>query len=166
MNHIDWFWLITRWLHLLAVIAAVGGAMFSCLAWIPASSEVLADADRDRLREAVRRRWARFVHISIAVLLITGGINFVRGALPPKIPPIPYHPIFGVKLLAAIAIFVIASGLLGTSPGFARMREQSRKWYAVIVGLGLLIVLLSGTLNQIRVSETRRPSATAPAPEE
>jgi len=165
MRHIDWIWLVSRWLHILAVVLAIGGSAYSYLALIPASDETLDETERTKLREAIRRRWAKFVNISIAVLLITGSLNFIRGAIPPHIPAIPYHPIFGVKLLAAIAVFFIASALLGKSPGFATMRAHSRKWFGVIVLLGVLIILLSGALNQIRNGEARDPTPRVSATE-
>ena len=158
MHHIDWVWLITRWLHIVAAVTAIGGAIFSYLALVPASDESLDETERAALREAVRRRWAKFVHISIPALLVTGGINFVMGAIPPNVPAIPYHPVFGVKLLAALVIFFIASALLGRSPGLANMRAHSRKWFGVIALLGMLIILLSGALNQIRNGEAREKS--------
>lgn len=162
MQHLDWIWLITRWLHILAVIVAIGGSIYSYLAFMPASQASLDEPDRTRLRDAVRQRWAKFVHISIAILLITGGINFVMGAIPPrppKVPAMPYHAIFGVKLILALVIFFLASALLGKSPGFARMREHARRWFGVIAVLGLVIVLLSGMLNQIRHGETRQQAS-------
>ncbi|MEK7756433.1 MAG: hypothetical protein AAB385_04400, partial [Planctomycetota bacterium] len=105
------------------------------------------------LREAVRARWAKFVHASIALLLITGAINFAILALPPKIKALPYHPIFGVKLLAAFAVFFIASALMSRGPGFAGIRAKRAKWLGILLALGGIIVLLSGILNQIRTAQ-------------
>lgn len=147
--------LISRWIHILAAIVAVGGAVFLRFTLWPSAKSVLDDEQHRRLRDAVRSRWARFVHPCIAVLLVTGGLNFVLLALPPKIKALPYHAIFGVKLLMALAVFFLASVLVGRSPGFARMRENSRKWLAVIVILGATIVLVSGVLNQVRTASTQ-----------
>jgi hypothetical protein len=122
-------------------------------ALLPAAKATLTDDVHERLREAIRARWARVIHASIALLLITGSINFVILALPPKIHPIPYHPIFGVKFLAALGVFFIAEALVSRGPGFASIRANRAKWLNILLALGGLIVLLSGILNQIRTAQ-------------
>ncbi len=122
-------------------------------ALLPAAKAALGDDVHEKLREAVRVRWAKFVHAAIALLLITGAINFAILALPPKIKPLPYHPIFGVKFLAAFAVFFIAEALMSRGPGFAKIRANRAKWLAILLSLGALIVLLSGILNQVRTSQ-------------
>jgi uncharacterized membrane protein len=145
--------LISRWIHLASAIVAVGGAVFMRYALLPAAKTTLADDVHERLREAVRTRWVKFVYASIALLLITGSINFAILAIPPKIKPLPYHPIFGVKLLAAFAVFFIASALMSKGPGFANIRANRAKWLGILLALGGLIVLLSGILNQVRIAQ-------------
>ncbi len=150
--------LVSRWIHLATAIVLVGGAAFMRFALIPSAAEVLDDATHRTLREAIRKRWAKIVHIGIALLLVTGGTNFVLLAIPPKIHPIPYHPIFGAKLLAALAIFFLATALVGRSPGLARIRENSRKSLNMLLGLAAFIVVLSGVLHVVRL---RDPGMTA-----
>jgi hypothetical protein len=145
--------LISRWIHLASAIIALGGAMFMRFALLPAAKATLSDDVHEKLREAVRARWAKFVHAAIALLLITGSINFAILAIPPKVAPLPYHPIFGVKLLAAFAVFFIAEALMSRGPGFAKIRANRAKWLSVLLSLGALIVLLSGILNQVRTSQ-------------
>ncbi len=150
MEKVDLVLLISRWLHIAAAIVAIGGAFFVRNALQPSAKETLNDADHAKLREAIRSRWAKVVGACIGILLITGGLNFFKLALPPKIKPMPYHAIFGVKLLAAFAVFFLASALAGRAPGFAKLREQSRKWLGVLLLLAALIVFLSGLLSQVR----------------
>jgi uncharacterized membrane protein len=159
MDQLDVALLISRWLHIASAIVAIGGVAFSLIALLPAARETLDDASHERLREALRRRWARVVHVSIVLLLVTGGLNFVWLALPPKIEPMPYHAIFGVKFLAAMGVFFLASVLVGRSPGFAEMRKGRAKWLAVILALAAVIVLVSGVLSQVRLG---RPAASSP----
>jgi len=145
--------LITRWIHLASAIVAIGGAAFMRFALLPAAKATLTDEVHEKLREAVRARWAKFVHAAVGLLLLTGSINFAILAIPPKIKPLPYHPIFGVKLLAAFAVFFIAEALISRGPGFAAIRANRAKWLGVLLALGALIVLLSGVLNQVRTSQ-------------
>lgn len=129
-------------------------------ALLPAAKATLTDDVHERLREAVRARWAKFVYASIALLLITGSINFAILAILPKIKSLPYHPIFGVKLLAAFAVFFIASALMSRGPGFAGIRAHRAKWLSILLALAGLIVLLSGVLNQVRTSQAHPTAVT------
>lgn len=149
--------LLSRWVHVLSAIVALGGAAFTLFALMPAAKATLKDEDHDRLREAVRAKWAKFVHVCIALLLVTGSINFAILAIPPKIKPLPYHPIFGVKLLAALGVFFIASILVGRGQGFASIRQNRGKWLSILLVLGILIVLLSGLLSQVRMAPSQAP---------
>ncbi|MEK7710938.1 MAG: hypothetical protein AAB341_03490 [Planctomycetota bacterium] len=161
LDGIDYVLLISRWLHLGSAIVAIGGTVFMRFALMPAASETLDDATHERLREAMRKRWAMFVHASIAILFLTGALNFLLMALPPKIKPMPYHAIFGVKFFAAMGVFFIASVLVGRGRGLAKMRAERAKWLTVLIALGAFIVLVSGVLNQVR---TRQMQARSVAP--
>lgn len=160
MNDINWLTLVSRWIHLSAAFAAVGGVAYARIALLPSAAEVLDDDAQTKLREAVRRRWSRVVHVCIGLLLLTGGLNFFLLALRSNMEPMPYHAIFGIKFLAAMAIFFLASALAGKAPGFAKMREKSGQWMIAILLLGGLIILLSGVLNQVRLSGARITATT------
>ena len=144
---------ILRWLHICAAIVAIGGAFFMRVALMPAAKATLDDATHDKLREALRTRWARIVHTCIAILLVTGGFNFVMLALPPKVEPMPYHAIFGVKFLAAMGVFFVASVLVGRGEGTAKMRANRAKWLTVLLVLAGIIVALSGVLHRVRTTQ-------------
>jgi len=163
---IDLVLLASRWLHLSAAIVAVGGAFFSWAALGPAAAAVLADDQHLKLREAIRVRWARLVHVCIALLLVTGGFNFVMLALPPKVEPMPYHGVFGAKFIVALTVFFIASVLVGRGEPFAWMRARRSRWLAILLALAGLVILLSGILNQVRnAPRPNRPAERrAPAP--
>lgn len=164
MENLNFVLLISRWFHIGAAIVAIGGAVFSRFALHPGAVDVLDEQQRQRLRNAVSMRWARLVHACIALLLITGALNFWILALRPGIEPMPYHALFGFKFLMALAVFFLATAVVGKSPGFANMRANARRWLGVIVVLGALIVLLSGVLNQVRTGRTpARPAGSATA---
>ena len=153
MDSTDYILLITRWLHISAAIVAIGGAFFTRVALMPAAASTLDDATHAKLREALRARWSRVVQSCIAILLVTGGVNFVMLAMPPKVEPMPYHAIFGVKFLAALGVFFIASVLVGRGQGFASMRANRAKWLTVLLVLAGIIVALSGVLNRVRTNQ-------------
>lgn len=150
MDGTDFVLLILRWLHIGAVVVAIGGAFFMRVALMPAARATLDDATHAKLREALRARWFIVVQTCIAILLVTGGINFVMLAMPPKVEPMPYHAIFGVKFLAAMGVFFIASVLVGRGEGMAKMRANRAIWLTVLLILAGLIIALSNVLNRIR----------------
>lgn len=148
-------------MHILAAIVALGGAAFLRFALAPAARATLADDDHGRLRDAVRARWAKLVHAAIAVLLLTGVVNFVVLVLIRDVDPMPYHGVFGVKFVAALGVFFLASALVGRGAGFSAMRANPRRPLTLILVLGALIVLLSGLLGQIRTRAGPNPDNDA-----
>ncbi len=166
MENINLALLVSRWIHIGAAIVAIGGVTFLRFVLLPGAKRALNSNADERLREAVRARWVRLVHACIALLLLTGTFNFVMLALLPKIDPIPYHAIFGVKLLAALLVFFVSIALTGRSPGFEKMRQSSGKWLSITVALAALIVLLSGVLSQVRMTGAAKvPPATGSSEE-
>ncbi len=161
MDDLNYVLLASRWLHLAAAIVAIGGAAFMRFALIPAANAALTDEGHQKLREALRARWSKAVMICITVLLLTGFYNFFVLAVPPKVAAIPYHPIFGVKILTAFAVFFIASALVGRSPGTEKMRSERAKWLSRLLAFSAVIVLLSGVLMQIRTAP--KPQTAPPA---
>ena len=68
--------LLHRWAHILAAIVAMGGLVFARFALVPALSDIDATT-RDRIHDAIRRRWLPWVIGAITVLLASGLINFL-----------------------------------------------------------------------------------------
>ncbi len=118
----EWIALLSRWLHITAAIAAVGGPMFMVLTLFPVA-QGMPDEQRRTLLEAVRRRWAKVVMASLTVLLATGLYNFIwflrmaKGWGPAwqagSFNMHLYQMLFGVKFVLALAIFFIASAVSG-----------------------------------------------------
>jgi len=152
MESINIVMLLSRWLHLIGAIMLLGGSIFVMFALHP-GMKVLDDEARGKLRQSIRTRWGRFVHAGIGLLLLTGSLNFYMLGLPPNVKPMPYHTIFGIKFLLALAVFIFATALMGRSPAFEKIRLHSAKWLRIVVILGVTIVLLSGLLIQIRESQ-------------
>jgi hypothetical protein len=73
----------------------------------------------------------------------------------------PYHAIFGVKFLAALGVFFIASVLVGTGQGLAALRAKRAKWLTVLLVLAGVIIILSGILNRVRTNPSNKRSEPA-----
>jgi len=143
--------LLSRWAHILCVVIAIGGAFFARFVFLPATGELASPEDRAKLQAAVTARWRKIVHVCIVLLLLSGGFNFYL-ALRDKVPPMPYHALFGVKFLLALTVFFLADVLSGKSPGFAGLRENSRRWLGVLVALAIVIIVFSGVLRALHQS--------------
>jgi hypothetical protein len=110
---------------------------------------MLASAQRRALRrwEACSSpgAWKKVAHAAMGLLLLTGIFNFIVLALPDQVEPMPYHAYFGLKVMAALGIFVMLSLLVGRSEAFTALRARPKRWLTIVIVLGGVVVLL-GTL--------------------
>jgi len=158
MENVDYTVLVSRWIHIVGAVITIGGSMFMMFALLPGMKATLDETTRNELREAVRKRWSMYVHIGITLLLITGGINFFKISLATDMSPMPYHAIFGVKFLAALSLFFVGTAMMGKSPAFEKIRQNPSKWLRYMIGVGSLVILLSGVLAQVREHQPPRLS--------
>ncbi|HUY35560.1 MAG TPA: hypothetical protein VMV69_22645 [Pirellulales bacterium] len=145
---LDYLGILSRWMHILAAITAVGGTIFVRVALLP-SLAVLADDQRKALHEQVRSRWIKFVMGAIAFLLVSGLYNFfarINSGIPRPYAGL-YHALFGMKFLLALVIFFVASALVGRSPALATMRRNAKFWLTLNMVLAIVVVCISGVLR-------------------
>jgi uncharacterized membrane protein len=147
--------LVSRWLHILAAITAVGGTIFIRYALLPTLA-TLPDEQRRAIHESLRARWCKVVMAAILFLVLSGVYNFVmiaRGLSANEalhgIKPM-YHALFGVKFLLALGIFFIASALVGRSAAFEKLRANAKLWATVNIALAVVLVCLSGFMRLSR----------------
>jgi uncharacterized membrane protein len=159
--------LLLRWAHILAAIVAMGGLVFARFGLLPALSEVDATT-RDRIHEAIRRRWLPWVIGAITVLLASGLANFLlfNGRVKAEgwsdgfwMRQTSYHALFGAKFLLAIVAFYFASALVGRGQGTQWVRNDRAKWLSVTLGVSLAVVLLSGWMRQLHTGPNQIESA-------
>jgi len=115
------------------------------------------------VHEQVRRRWAKFVMLAAALLLISGITNLglaARYQFEPVFGMKPgYHMIVGVKFLLSLPIFLFASLLAGRSGTAKKFQANAMFWMNVNLTLALTMVLIGGVLKFVR----REPKADRPA---
>lgn len=150
MDLLSLFAVLSRWVHILSVVIAVGGAIFMRVALMPAANQALSPELHDLLRIQIFLRWKKIVHACVALLIVSGGYNFFM-AIHDKVQP-PYHAIFLPKFLMALAVFFFAIALTGSGPGFASLRANSKKWLSVQIVLAVLIIMLSGVMKTLHQS--------------
>jgi uncharacterized membrane protein len=138
--------LIFRWIHVGAVIIAIGGAFFMRMVVLPA----LADLDETRRQDIRARlvgRWSKFVHMCVGLLVISGFYNYLVVMRPQHSGQGTYHMLVGIKIAIAFVVFFLAEALVGRSAGTAPIRAAAGKWLGVLLILALLIVGISGYLK-------------------
>ncbi|MCH8805661.1 MAG: hypothetical protein IH986_06190 [Planctomycetes bacterium] len=136
---------LVRAVHIAAAAMMIGAVAFQLFALRPALLAV-EESKRAELREAIIGRWRRFVLAAIAILFVTGMLNFVFKLLAYRGHPLigVYHGVFAVKLLAA---FHAATVLVMPGPRFDRYRARAGFWLTYLLVLFALIILLGGVLN-------------------
>ena len=150
---IDVVGLISRWLHILAAITAVGGTIFMRLALVPSIS-VLPDDQRKSLHGEIRSRWSKLIMASILFLIVSGLYNYimlVRAARDWPEPGLPalYHQLFGAKFVLALGVFFMASALSGRGAATEKFRQNAKYWMTVNLILALAIVCISGYMRMM-----------------
>lgn len=142
----------SRWLHIAAVIVAVGGIVFLRIVLHPAAEAALTEDARKALRDRLLSRWTRVVHVAITFIILSGVYNLIVQL--PKHKPVEgqmplYHVLLGPKLLLALILFFISIALAGKSQTFERMRQKRPAWLAVNIGIAAVVVLISNILKHI-----------------
>ncbi|TVP99791.1 MAG: hypothetical protein EA381_08775 [Planctomycetaceae bacterium] len=135
----------SRFIHVLTAITLVGGSLFTLLVLLPASTR-LEDQARGDLMVGIRDRWRRVVHGGIALFLLSGFYNYFR-AMPLHRGDGLYHGLLGTKMLLALAVFALASLLVGRSRLATKMAAQRERWLGVMVLLAIAIVAISAVVK-------------------
>jgi uncharacterized membrane protein len=156
-----------RILHVGTAIVLVGGSIFLRFVLMPAASS-LPDAEHEALRERLVGRWKLFVHIGVALLLVTGLYNYllVTQPLHKGEGHALYHALLGTKMLLAFILFFLASVMVGKAKVFEKLRTGSHTTLLIMTLLALVIVSISGYVK-VRPWPLSTPTETAaPSPEE
>jgi uncharacterized membrane protein len=135
--------ILSRWVHIGTAIVLVGGTFFLRFVLAPAAAK-LPDDEHAKLKESVMNRWKRFVHLGIALFILSGFYNFLVVQIPKHKGDSQYHALIGIKILLAFAVFFFASALVGRSKSFDGMRKNAKFWQLVILLLATIIVGISG----------------------
>ena len=145
-----WLMLILRYMHILGAIALMGGTIFMRFALAPTVAG-LDEKARQNIHEQVRSRWARFVMIAAALLLVSGIANMALVPMNYELSGVvnnkQYGMITGIKFLLALPIFLFASFLTGRSATAKKFQASAPLWMNVNLALALVMVLIGGFLK-------------------
>ncbi len=137
--------LIVRTAHTLAGAAWVGGSIFYLIVVIPA---LRMASPPPGLAGQIATLFRRLVTICVGVLLLTGAyLMFDR--LTQTTLGLPYLIVLGIKIIAALAMFILAM-YLGQSNIRRLAKRATRLSQAapqLMLALGILVFLLGALLN-------------------
>jgi putative copper export protein len=143
---------IVRTAHLLAAAAWVGGSILYLVVVLPAFRMGGLAPDVSAQIAALFRR---MVNICIGVLLLSG-VYLMFDRLTSTNLPWPYLLILGIKIMAALAMFVLAI-YLGQS-NIRRLAKRttslSKAVPQLLLALGILVFLLGALLNGLYEATT------------
>ena len=137
--------LILRYMHIFGAIALMGSTIFMRFALHPSVQQLEGEA-KANLPGLVRARWAKFVHLSIALLLISGLANLGLASRY-QFTGVNYNMLAGIKFLLALPIFFFASVLAGKTKMARKFQANATFWMNVNLTLAVIMVLMGGFLR-------------------
>ena len=137
--------LIVRAAHILAAAAWVGGSILYLVAILPA---LRSSGPAPAVAAQIAALFRRMVNVCIGVLLLTGAyLMFDR--LTQTALGWPYLVVLGLKIAAAIAMYVLAI-YLGQS-NIRRLAKRStrlsRATPQLMLALGIIVIIMGALLN-------------------
>jgi hypothetical protein len=137
--------LFMRWLHIFSVVSAVGATLFLRLVLIPSMAEIKDEA-RAQLMKSLAGRVRKLVHGAIGGILLSGLYNT---HLLWKTSVAPYGMIYGIKIVLALVVFLIAIFLTSSRPKWAAFQANRKKWLGLNLVLAAVIIALSAILRML-----------------
>ena len=171
MDGIDLLRAVVRWVHVVAAVVWVGGSLFYLLVLRPAMSGSNGGDTRERFEMTINRGFRDVVDVAIIALIVTGVvITFDRLSSAPITSA--YYAVLGLKIAAAVSMFLLARDLgtrLGrwgrprrraaagavAEPSLADDPKRRSRWgmlfspSRLIVALGLVAFFLSALMVHI-----------------
>jgi hypothetical protein len=165
LDSMYWIMLVSRIFHITGAIILVGGIFYLRFIISPTIAAPGA-APVDQFFGGRRTAWAKWVGIATALTLITGLWNYVQMAKLNDLAK-SYHMVAGIKMLAAIAVYLLAALLAGRTAAADSLRRRWRFWLNICLALGLATVILGSVLRSYphnrKLDAPSPPQLVAPA---
>ncbi len=155
----DWGDLVVKWVHVLSIVTVVGFTLFQYLVLQPILRR--SEGVSDDLVKAVQRRSGIVMGVAWVLIWVTGIYNLV--VVIPTVKP-NYHMVLGAKILLVLVLFFISTALSHPSLAFEGIQRNRARWVAFAAWLGILIVVLSASMNMMRLKGVALKELPAAAP--
>lgn len=155
------FWLqyLSRICHILGAVILVGGLFYIRNILSPIDAPP-GTAPVDQFFGGRRATWAKWVGIATALLLISGLFNYIMVIKQNEHLAPSYHMIAGIKMLAAIIVFLLAALLAGRTSAADALRQKWKLWLTTTLALAIITVALGSFLRTY--PRTPKTDSTAP----
>ena len=152
---------LVLFIHIVAVIVALGGSLFSTFALAPVLAEELEPPARIRVARRIVRRLGAIVLTSLAVLVVTGILNvlFIGGvSILLAIKLILVVVVIGLALYqyGSLGVQIWRLSAAGPSPEVADLQARFRRVGLTVGSIVLLIIYLSIGLTRGPARSSRR----------
>ena len=136
---------LVRAAHILAGASWVGGSIFYLFIVVPA---LRISGPAPMLAAKIAELFKRMVNICVGVLLLTGGY-LVFDRLTQTTLGLPYLIVLGIKIVAAIGMFILATYMAQSNIRRLAKRSTrlSRSAPQLMLALGILVFILGALLN-------------------
>jgi uncharacterized membrane protein len=140
--------MLVLFIHVTAVIVALGGSLFSTFALAPILGEELAPADRLRVSRRIVRRLGTIVLGALGVLVLTGLGNLmflgvVTLLLAIKLALVAVVIVLAVYQYGSLGTKIWRISANGPDPSLPALQQRFRKVGLTVGALVLIIVYLS-----------------------
>jgi uncharacterized membrane protein len=136
---------LSRWLHVISAVLAVGGAFFLRVV-VPAGLAEADAASRDSVLRSLRRKFKVVVHAAATLLILTGAFNTWRNWEDYKLRTGILHGLWGTHmLLGLVAIGMSISLLAKPEPP-----PNHRRLLTINLVLMFLLIGVASTLKFVR----------------
>jgi len=139
-------------LHLLSVVAWVGGMFFAHYCLRPAAMEALEPPQRLSLWSATLRRFFRFVAIAVLLILLTGALLFLPVGF--RAAPVGWHVMLALGVVMAGVFAYIYVGLYpklvkncqsSAWADAAQVQNRIRQLVTLNLALGVIAILAAAS---------------------
>jgi uncharacterized membrane protein len=140
--------MLILFIHVTAVIVALGGSLFSTFALMPILADELDAAARVKVARRVIRRLGAIVLSALAILIVTGLLNIMFTGIVNALLVVKLVLVFAVIVLALyqygrIGVRIWQLSANGPDPLLAPLQVRFRKMGLTVGILVLIIVYLS-----------------------
>jgi len=136
------------WLHIAAVVLAIGGTSFVLFVLGPTLRRVPGEAQQ-QIFAGIRTRFFPIVWGCIAVILLSG--LAAAGSLQVLRPQVLFGTTYGwlltTKILLALILFTCALLITLPNEGLARFRARATQYQRMIVTIAVIIILIATSLR-------------------
>ena len=139
---------VSLWLHIAAVVLAIGGTSFVLFVLGPTLRRLPGEAQQ-QIFAGIRTRFFPIVWGCIAVILLSG--LAAAGSLQVLRPQVLFGTTYGwlltTKILLALILFTCALLITLPNEGLARFRARATQYQRMIVSIAVIIILIATFLR-------------------